>query len=277
MPPTPVIYLRGSLAEQAELDAAARYFRVIEQRTLIRPGELVIPRYSAQPFNSELCKDIIELGGTPINSHREHSYVADLLNWYFDLGEKLTPKTWFGLDQIPRHTGAGPFVLKGATNSKKHQWLTSMYAADVAAATEVYHRLSQDSAISSQPIYIRQYVPLRQFKVGINGLPVTEEYRFFILGGKVIASGFYWSEHVEELDETFNPDAVPRSFIRDAIAAVGDKIRFWVLDVARKADGGWTVIELNDGQQAGLSTIDPDAFYGALSEALNNEAVCSPL
>ena len=264
--PTPVIYFRGSLAEQEELDAARKYFRVIEQRTHVQPGELVIPRYSALPWNKELCEDILEMGGTPINTYRQHCYVADVRNWYYDLGD-MTPRTWFALDQIPRD--GGPFFVKGATNSKKLLWNTHAYAEDCRAATDVYLRLAQDSTIGVQPIYIREFVPLNRLATGLNDLPISEEFRFFVLDGKVVASGFYWSSHVDELDRVYTSDVVPQDFIQKVIDLVSPHVRFWVFDVARTATGNWIVIELNDGCQSGLSEIKPLAFYRALASALD--------
>lgn len=259
--PSPVIYFRGSLAEQAELDAAREHFRVIEQRTHVKPGELVIPRYSALPWNKELCEDIVELGATPINTFRQHCYVADLRNWYYDLAE-FTPRTWFALDQVPKD--GGPFVCKGATNSRKHLWSTHMFAEDWYAARDVFLKLAEDTTIGVQPIYIRQYVPLQRLATGMNDLPVSEEYRFFCLDGQVVASGFYWSSHIDDLECVPSSDAVPQEFIQKIIGLVSPNIRFWVFDVARTEAGDWLVIELNDGQQSGLSEIDPRLFYREL-------------
>lgn len=254
----PVIYFRGSLAEEEEKRAATKHFRVIEKRTDIKPGELVIPRYSALPYNKELCEDIVELGAEPINTYRQHCYVADIRNWYYDLGD-LTPRTWFALDQIPDE---GPFVLKGATNSKKFLWNTHMFARNKREAADVYMRLAQDSTIGIQPIYIRSFQDLNVLTVGLNDMPVSEEYRFFVLDGKVVSAGFYWSSHIDDLDRIYDPfTEVPISFIQEVIHRVHPRVRFWVFDAARRADGGWLVVELNDGQQSGLSEIGPDVFY----------------
>ncbi len=260
----PVIYFRGSLAEQTEKDAAKEHFRVIERRSQVVSGDLVIPRYSALPFNKELCEDISHVGATSINTFRQHCYVADIRNWYYDLGD-LTPRTWFALDQIPEE---GPFVLKGATNSKKLLWNTHMFAKNKSEAGQIHTRLSQDSTIGVQPIYIRQYVPLKTLMFGLNDLPISEEYRFFVLDGKVIASGFYWSSHAEDIAVPVSPSNIPESFIQKVIDAVGDKIRFWVFDAALTLSGEPILIELNDGQQSGLSEIDPNIFYKNLKQAL---------
>lgn len=262
----PVIYFRGSLVEEKELLSAENYFKVVQKRTDVKSGDLVIPRYSALPFNKELCEDIVELGATPINTYEQHCYVADIRNWYYDIAE-ITPRTWFALDQIPE---IGPFVLKGATNSKKFLWNTHMFAENKRAALDVFCRLAQDSTIGVQPIYVREYVKLNELTHGLNGLPISEEYRFFVLDGKVVTAGFYWSSHIDDLDRVYDPFVeVPSSFIDRVINSIGNKIRFWVFDVARAASGDWIVIELNDGQQSGLSEIDPNILYSKMSEILH--------
>lgn len=46
------------------------------------------------------------------------------------------------------------------------------------------------------------------------------------------------------------------------------RARFYVLDIAQKEDGNWVLVEVNEGQQAGLSAIDPTLFYSSLLELL---------
>lgn len=261
----PVVYLRGSLAEEAEHRAADKHFKVVEHRTAIPRGSLVIPRYSALPYYRELEQDMETMGCKLTNTYREHSYVAHLSNWYHDL-EDVTPKTWFALDQCPEE---GPFVVKGSTNSRKFEWDTHMFARNRREAVEVASRLLGDSMIGEQSIVIREYVPLTKLADGLRGLQICEEYRFFVLHGDIVDAGFYWSSHTDDLDREYNPAAeVPMSFLLPIIERIAPNIPFFVIDVARKADGGWTVIELNDGQQSGLSTIDPDRFYKRLREAV---------
>lgn len=260
----PVIYIRNNLADSRELEAASKYFEVVDHRAAIKPGSLVIPRYAALPYYLELERDMEEMGCVLINSHREHSYVADIQNWYYDL-KGFTPKTWFRLEDLPE---TGPFVVKGATNSKKFQWNTHMFAETKIDAVTVACKLSNDGLISEQPIYAREYVPLKKLAQGLNGLSICEEYRFFVLDGEIVDSGFYWSSHIDDLSEQYTPSVVPQEFIDQIISKVGQNIRFWVFDVARTATGDWTVIELNDGQQSGLSEVNPDNFYRTLSEKL---------
>ena len=48
-------------------------------------------------------------------------------------------------------------------------------------------------------------------------------------------------------------------------------VNFFAVDVAERASGGWTLIEINDGQMAGLSCIEPFGFYKSLSESITRQ------
>jgi len=261
----PVIYLRNSLAEQDELLAAKKYFEVVEQRTYIKPNSLVIPRYSALPFYKELEEDINYLGSKLINSFEMHNYVANIRNWYCDLIDN-TPKTWFYLDEASDLEA--PFVLKGSTNSRKHNWNTHMFATNKKKAIEVFCNLSSDSMIGTQDIIIRKYIPLKKLMEGFNGLPISEEYRFFALNGEVIAKSFYWSNVWDDLKEKPDVNSVPNYFISTILEKIQNKINFVVFDIARTEKNNWVLIELNDGSMSGLSMIDPEEFYFNLKKEL---------
>lgn len=262
---TPVIYIRNTLAEEKEIQAASKYFQITTRRTLVPKNSLVIPRYTALPFNEELEDDVINLGSRLINSHDQHVYVANIRNWYYHIGE-YTPRTWFALDQIPEE---GPFVLKGATNSKKHSWSTSMYAKNKSDAMYVFQNLCRDGYIGHQPIYIREYIPLKFLcePVG-DSPPISEEYRFFILDGQIVGSGFYWSNYLDDIEEEVSPDFVPKDFLNTIIEKIKPYIRFFVIDIARTVKGDWIVVELNDGQQSGLSEVNPNTLYKNIYEIL---------
>jgi hypothetical protein len=261
----PVLFFSDSDSHKDERVIAEKYFNVYDRRTKIPKGSLVIPRYSALPYNKALCDDIENLGSITINTYMQHCYVADLRNWYYDLGD-ITPRTWFALDQIPEF---GPFVLKGQTNSKKFHWNTHMFANNKREAGEVFCKLSADGHVGYQQIYVRQFEQLHKLDEGLNGLPISEEYRFFVLDGKIIDAGFYWTSHSEDLEKIYDPFVeVPKDFVEKIIKIVSPKIRFWVFDVARKQNGDWILIELNDGQQSGLSDISADKFYQNLKQSL---------
>lgn len=270
----PVILYRPNMTnafgeDEGELEAMKKHFHVLRQRGQVQPNQLVIGRYSVLPFYKELEEDVRLMGGQLINSYTQHRYIADLGNWVVDL-EGLTPPAFTRLEDLP--ADGGPWVLKGETNSKKDQWHTHMYARNNQAAVHVWLRLQEDSLVSSQQIYIRPFVPLVTLAWGMNQEPITKEFRFFVLDGKILSGAFYWSSHVGDLEHLGVPvpkvEEVPKAFLDDVIGRIKDKVRFVVIDVAQLADGGWTVIELNDGQMSGLSENDPKTLYKNLAAAL---------
>lgn len=263
----PIILYRETTMEPEEFKAASKYFSVTKSRMHVFGQDLVIGRYSVLPFYKELEYDLLDKGAVLINSFKQHNFVADLRNYYEVLQEKLTPKTWFSLESVPE--GGGPFVLKGATNSRKDKWNTHCFATNKKEAIETYLRLSDDSFIAEQDIYIRQYVPLKKYMEGIRGLPVTDEYRFFVCNGEIVSGGFYWSNFIDDIPGPKpSVDSVPKDFLNKVIRLIGNKVSFYALDVAQTESGNWIVIELNDGQMSGLSCNDPDTLYKNLKDVL---------
>ena len=264
----PVILYRNSLSlkedEREREAAAAAGFTVLNKRAEVQKDDFVVGRYSCVPFYREFAADIEYVGATLINSVSQHNYIADLQNWVVDLRE-MTPETWSRLEDLPDE---GSFVLKGSTNSRKHDWDTMMFAKDKRAAIEVHSRLCADGLIGYQDIFIRRYEPLTTYMVGIKNLPITKEFRFFVYKGQIVSGGYYWSSHVDELETIPSPSEVPEAFLQEAISRIGNSATFYTIDVAQKINGEWIVIELNDGQQAGPSENDIDVLYKRLFESI---------
>ena len=260
----PIILFRKSLAEENEFECAKKYFDVIESRADIKPGQLVLGRYSVLPYYYELEEDVKKLGGSLINSHLQHQMVSDIQNWYPYL-EAFTPKSWFRLEDVPTDY-PGPFFLKGNINSRKQLFKTHSFAANRKEMLEVYFRLMEDSLIQHQGVCIREFVDLHKYGVNdITGCPVSKEFRIILYKNNIIAKGYYWSNYSEELNY---PDSneIDNVLVQEVIKKIGFKANFWCLDVAQKADGKWIVVELGDAQMAGLSAIPIDEFYKNLSE-----------
>lgn len=266
-----VILYRNSLSlkeDEAERSAAkAAGFTVIDSRTLVQPGDLVIARYSALPYYSELELDIKNSGGRLLNTSAQHEYIADLENWVSDLKE-MTPQTWKRLEDIP---DIGPFILKGGTNSKKSRWSSLMFAKTKKEAIDIYFKLSDDGLIGNQKIYIREFVPLHTYMIGLGGIPITKEFRFFICDEEILCGAYYWSSHVDQLETIPSIDEVPKEFLKEAMRRIKNGAyapRGYVLDVAITADGKPIVVELNDLQMSGTSENDLNLLYRNLWQRL---------
>jgi len=230
------IVFRVDQDNEEEYAAAKDVFgdHVTRFRSDTQQGDLVIPRYSCLPFYQDF-EDEVERKAR-------------------DVGYATVPDTEHG------------YVVKGKTNSRKFKWATHMFAKDREALKDVMGRLYDDSLLSSQGLVVREYVPLRKLEEGINGMPVTNEWRCFFLDDTLIASGFYWSmaECAEEMGTI--PDEALALAKRAALELEGSKVRGFVVDVGETAQGDWIVIEINDFQMSGLSMIDPLVFYTSLQE-----------
>jgi hypothetical protein len=247
--------------DEAEISAAeSAWFTVLDGRTKIKENDFVVPRYSAYPFVKELFDDIHYNKAVSINTYEQFDYIADLKNWVVDLKD-MTPETWGDITKIPDD---GPFILKGETNSRKGDWKTMMFAADKTEAIKVHNLLSKDGLIGQQHIYIRKFEEFVKFGDSIVGMPIANEFRFFIYDGKVLSGGFYWVNSWESNDPMPSPDCVDRDFLQAAVDIVSKKSRAFVMDVAEKKSGGWTVVELNAFESSGLSDNDPAVLYSNL-------------
>ncbi len=277
LPPV-ILYREGVIGDgdSTEMRAArGAGFKVVTRRSDVPKNSQVIGRYSVLPYYKELAEDLYSVGSYLCNNYMHHRFVARIDNWVDKLRE-LTPATWHYYEQIPKDEN-GPFVLKGSTNSRKDRWLTHMYAADREALLAVRDRLMADTFIDQQGIFFRRYAPLRKLLDGATGMPITNEWRFFVYHDEIICGGYYWSNEMEQLavrDAVANaPIDKMKALIGQVIYAVGNRCNFYTVDIGELVDGSWTVIELNDGQMAGLSAIDPDEFYPALAKAVHRRSV----
>ena len=265
-----ILHREGVAYDETERAAIHRHFRASTSRLDIRTGVLVIGRYSTEPWYREQEADIRRLGARLVNSYEEHEWVSRLDAWVPTLAE-MTPATWNSLEDFERevdpHT-TGSFVLKGATYSRKHDWATSMYAECAGDVERLYGRLMNDPMVGRDGVFIREYVPLVDHGTMPSGLPISNEYRFFVLDGVIVDGGFYWSEYVDHVGVSTDTNRVPKDFLLSAVDRIGRKSRFYTVDVAEKKAGGWTVIELGDAQMAGLVSIPPERFYHRLRRTL---------
>ena len=241
--------------EEEEQKIAKQYLDCTDSRIGIN-NQLVIARYSCLPYYQELENDLKLQNSRLINSYEEHRYIASF-DYYNDIKD-LTPE----LIDLSTYKGEGPFIVKGSTNSKKFDWNSMMFAKNREDAIKIKIKLQQDSLIGYQDIIVRKYEKLKILEVGINGLPFSNEWRFFCYKDKILSYGFYWviSSKMGVIDN--------RGFdlVKKVIQRVRDKVNFFVVDIAETENGDWIVIELNDGQMSGLSGNNPHELYKNLAK-----------
>lgn len=259
---TPIVLFRKSLAEEGEIEVCRKYFYTVEYRSDIPRNSFVIPRYSYLPYPLEFEHDIKNIGGALINSYDQHRWIADF-EWY-DVLKDYTPESWT-YDNFFLCQYEGPFIAKGATNSRKNQWNSMMFAQTKRRASEIACELKNDGLICNQKIIYRKYIPLENLEIGINGLPFSNEWRFFFYKDKRLSHGFYWSisEHIPKECNTQLED-----FAEMLAGIVKDYANFYVLDVAMTEKQEPILVEINDGCCSGLSECCAEELYFNLKKVL---------
>lgn len=270
----PIILFRENKDLLDESNAAKEHFDYTNSRVCIPQNSLVIGRYSCLPFYDELERDIGYLNSKLINNYHEHKYIADF-GYYYDI-EDMTFPTYFNFVDIPYSKRDNPFVVKGKTNSRKHEWKEKMFAQNFRKAVEIGSELMTDSLIGQQGLVIREYIPLETFEIGINDMPITNEWRIFFYKSEVVDFGYYWGTTLDNQDFVKNSyDEFCKNGLelaKKAAQNIKEFTNFFVIDVAKTEKGNWLVVEINDGQQSGLNmSINPNQLYKNLSVLIEQD------
>lgn len=250
-----------------EYSACNRYFETTKYISTVPSNSLVIGRYSVLPFYQDVQNELALRNCALINTYSQHKFAADFE--YYSLVDKYTFPTYFSnFGTLPE----GQYVVKGRTNSRKHRWKSHMFASTRSELMERLNTLADDQWIFDQGLVVRKYVPLYQVGEGINGLPITAEYRFFFYKTTMLCYGYYWSSHPEykaQVDalfttpfQTLRPEI--KTFANDVAKEISPKIPFFVLDIALTDTKAPILVEVNDGQMSGLSSCDPKILYNAM-------------
>jgi hypothetical protein len=188
--------------------------------------------------------------------------------------EGRTPRTvWMPLTgtldidaimQLLRPFAEGALVLKDYVKSQKHYWSEACFipcASDRVAVERVVRRfLELQGPDLNEGLVFREFVPLRIVgRHERSGMPLSAEVRTFWYDRQLVLAEGYW-HGFENLSAE-----VPLALFADVVARVPS--RFFVMDLALREDGVWTVVELGDGQVSGLQ--DPGsapAFYAKLAQ-----------
>ena len=262
-----VILFRKENCYAQEYNIASEYFEGYESRILCG-GSRVIARNSVEPEYKELIRDLKYNSCHLINTYAQHNWVTSF-DWYYSFRDKYTPESWLD-HEFPMSLYKGPFVVKGKLTSKKFYWDTLMFAASRKEASLLAEKLNPFPDIGKEGIIFRKYVVLRIFEIGLNQMPITNDWRFFFYKDKLLTFGYYWANSQHEYHEgEMTEEGV--EFAKKCAKIASADCTFFALDIAEKAEGGWILIDVNDAQTCDLNGCDPNVFYSELKNAIEEE------
>lgn len=233
---------------------------------VIYRGWMLTPKQYSILYNDLYSKNYL-LINTPVAYQNCH-YLPDSLKFI----EGKTPKTVFekfenedSIDKLLEKSkvfGRKPVILKDYVKSEKHNWETACFVDDAANTDKlrqtIENLLELRGKYLNEGIVIREFVALNDLTVhSKSGMPLTEEYRLFFCNQKLIGIYDYWEEGEYELSR---PDTTEFEEIAKKIES-----NFFSMDIARQKNGTFIIIELGDGQVAGLpEKADSSEFFKQL-------------
>ncbi|WNV84658.1 ATP-grasp domain-containing protein [Umezawaea sp. Da 62-37] len=191
-------------------------------------------------------------------SAEQYRRAHELPGWYGGLAAVTPESVWTagfgreGFDRARERSGAGPVVLRDYVKSMKHYWHEAAFipeAGDGEAAWAVARRfveLRGDEAVGG--------FVLRRFERF-----TSAEVRTWWVDGRCALVG----PHPDTPDDVVEPD----------LGGVADLVResglpFVAVDLVRRDDGRWRVVELGDGQVSDRPTgVGAEALIGVLLSA----------
>lgn len=248
-------------------EAALRRVRSIQESVVYR-GWVLRPAIYVQLFDS-----LLERGANLVNTAQQYRHCHYLPESYAAIARQTPQTVWLPLvgeidfDEIRAKLeifGDKPLIVKDYVKSRKHEWLRSCFiprANDAAEVERVVRNFVEGQGDGlNEGLVFREFVPLRS--VGTHeksGAPISQEFRLWFWKNELLYWSTYW-EGGEYADES-----PPLDKFEELAREVHSN--FFSMDVAQTQSGQWIVIELGDGQVAGLpSSNDIAPFYEKLAQ-----------
>ena len=253
--------------KRGNVDSSTKRVRANENQELgIYRGWMLKPNQYEMLYKSLLGKNI-----KLINNPTEYQYCHYLPDSYATIKD-YTPKSTFkelnsefNINDFEKELEVfkdKPIVIKDYVKSQKHYWKEACFipnASDKEMVNSIVSKFIelQDSDFNKGLVF-REFVELEKLtNHSKSGMPLTKEFRIFVKNNEIINVFKYWDEgdyeEVEPVLDEFN-ELLPNI-----------KSNFFTMDIAKKIDGNWIIIELGDGQVAGLpDNANKDEFYKRL-------------
>ncbi|WP_075344527.1 ATP-grasp domain-containing protein [Tenacibaculum agarivorans] len=248
------------------ITTALRFVKEPESREFaIYRGWMLTPT-QYQNLYSGLLKKNIEL----INSPEEYKHCHYLPDSYEKIETKTPKSNWTteldndSILKLAEEFGDNPIIVKDFVKSEKHNWEEACFIPNASNSNKVksvvdkFIELRGDSL--NEGLVFRQFQELEYLtEHSKSRMPLTKEFRIFFANKKIVKVFDYWDEG--KYGET--------NIELDDFIEIAQKIEsnFFTMDVAKKKDGEWIIMELGDGQVAGLpDNANRNEFYNKLKE-----------
>lgn len=234
---------------------------------VIYRGWMLTPNQYSVLYNDLLSKNF-KLINT-VEEYQNCHYLPDSLKFIQD----RTPRTVFekfdnenSIDKVIEKSkifGQKSVVLKDYVKSEKHDWETACFVLDASDSDKlkqtIYKLIELRDKYLNEGIVIREFVELNDLTIhSKSGMPLTEEYRLFFFNKKLVGIYDYWEEGEYKLSKPYTTEF-------EEIAKRVES-NFFSMDIARQKNGELIIIELGDGQVAGLpDKTNRNEFYKQLN------------
>lgn len=239
--------------------------------SVIYRGWMLTPNQYLMLYNDLLSKNF-KLINT-VEEYQNCHYLPDSLRFI----ENRTPKTVFekfdddnSIDNLLEKSkifGQNPVVLKDYVKSEKHDWETACFVADASDTDKLKQSINNLVELRgyqlNEGIVVREFISLNDLTIhSKSGMPLTEEYRLFFFYKKLLGIYDYWEEGEYKFSK---PDTTEFEEIAQCVES-----NFFSMDIARQKNGELLIIELGDGQVAGLpDKTNRNEFYKQLNICLS--------
>jgi len=250
-------------------------------RFVTESNEIEIGIYRGWMLNTEVYENLynalLKKNIRLINSPTEYKHCHFLPESYEKI-KTYTPKSnWTVktdkinselINSLTNDFGQTSIIVKDYVKSEKHNWKDACFIPNAADKKNVNKIVGKFLELRGE--YLNIGLVFRQFEElefltehSKSSMPLTKEFRIFFSDKKIVSVFDYW-------DEGEYGDSKPElnKFIE---VAQNIESNFFTMDVAKKKDGDWIIMELGDGQVAGLpDNANKDEYYTQLKKTLHN-------
>jgi hypothetical protein len=238
--------------------------------TVIYRGWMLKPSEYEHLYKALLLKNY-KLINNPIEYKNCH-YLPDSLKFI----EKYTPKTIYqkienkdsinNLIERAKVFNGKAVIVKDYVKSEKHYWNTACFiknSNDIEKMKETIQNLIKlREKYLNEGIAIREYIELNHLTSHSKSeMPLSEEYRLFFYNKELMCVYNYWEEG------EYNNNKPNTKIFEEIAKEIGSN--FFTMDIAKERNGNTIIIELGDGQVAGIpEKEDKNMFYKKLKEII---------